>query len=97
MVKISFFFDNPSHQYQSGDIINLEAHVQVNSATKCRSIYARIYGYAHVEWTESRRVERNDRSHTEYTTEYTTYSSHETLFKSYQTLVGDRSGRVFDE
>lgn len=89
MVKISCFLDRPGQKYQPGDVINLEARVQVNSETKYRSIYARIHGYTHVEWTESHQVQRDGKSHTEYTT----YSANETLFKDYITLAGSRSGK----
>lgn len=90
MVQISFSLDRSDHKYKGGDTINFNVRVQVNSNTKYRSIYARIYGYAHVEWTESRTVQRDGKSHTEYTT----YSSNETFFKNYQTLAGNRSGKI---
>ncbi|KAJ6647190.1 Arrestin domain-containing protein 17, partial [Pseudolycoriella hygida] len=47
-----------------------------------------MYGYAHVEWSESHTVQRDGKSHTEYTT----YSSNETYFKNYETVAGSRSG-----
>ncbi|KAG4070354.1 hypothetical protein HA402_006496 [Bradysia odoriphaga] len=88
MVNISLSLDRSDRKYNAGDVINLEARVQVNSEQKYRTIYARVQGYAHVEWTESRQVQRDGKSHTEYTT----YSSHETMFQQYQTLAGTRSG-----
>lgn len=92
MVQLSFSLDRADHKYKAGDAINLDVRVQVNSETKYRSIYTRIYGYAHVSWTESRQVKRNGKSHTEYTT----YTSNETLFKKYQTLAGTLEGIVFE-
>lgn len=94
MVKISFSFDRPNYQYNPGDTINLEVCVQVDSNTKFRSIYARIQGYAHVQWSERehhRRYRRHGRSHESYT-EYVTYCSHQTFFKNYLTLAGAPAG-----
>ncbi len=93
MVNISLSLDHSDRIYNPGDVINLEARVQVSSEQKFRSIYARIKGYAHVSWTESRQVTRNGKSHTEHTT----YSSNESFFEHYQTLAGTRSGiQLFD-
>lgn len=88
MVNISLHLDRPNRKYSPGDVMDLEVKVQNNTQTKYRSIYVRMQGYAHVEWTESRTVTRNGKQHTEHTT----YSSHESLFQYYQTLAGERSG-----
>lgn len=90
MVAISFFLDRSDHKYSPGDEISLEIRVQVNSVNIFRSIYARIHGYAHVEWTESQEVQQDGQSQTKYTT----YSSHETYFKKYQTLAGSQTGKI---
>lgn len=58
MVNISFFLDRPDHKYSPGDVLSMEIRVQATSETKYRSIYARIQGFAHVEWTESRQVNK---------------------------------------
>lgn len=90
MVQLNLSLDRSDHKYKAGDAINLEVRVQANSETKYRSIYARIYGYAHVSWRESRKVKRNGKTRTKHTT----YSSDETLFKKYQTLAGTREGNI---
>lgn len=88
MVQIRFFLDRSDHKYDPGDEINLTIHVQVYSETIIRSIYARIHGYAQVQWTESRRVQDDGRS----STEYTTCCSSETYFKNFQTVAGSLAG-----
>lgn len=89
MVTINIIFDRADRKYSPGDVINMEVRVHVNSETTIRSIYARIQGFAHVQWTESRQVQRDGKSHTEHTT----YSGDESYFKNYQTLVGSQRGK----
>lgn len=88
MVNFHITFDRTDRTYSPGDVVNLDIRVQVNSGTTFRSIYVRLQGYAHVEWTESRQVTRNGKSHTEHTT----YHSHESYFKNYKTLEGTEGG-----
>lgn len=91
MVNINIVFDRSDHKYSPGDVVNLDIRViQVNSGTTIRSIYTRLQGFAHVQWTESHTVQRDGKSHTEYTT----YSSHETYFKNYKTLLGAQGGML---
>lgn len=85
MVKLSFCLDRPDHKYNPGDVINVTVRVQVNSDTKFRSIYVRIKGYAHVEFTD---VGDNGQGQAVAIT----FRSHETFFKNYQTLAGTRAG-----
>lgn len=81
MANISFSLDRLGQNYQPGDVINLEARIQVDSECECRSIYAKIKGYAHVQWS--------DRSQS---TGLKIFSSDETFLQNYQTLAGNRSG-----
>lgn len=86
---INIVFDRPDHKYSPGDVINLQIIVQVNSEKTFRSIYIRIQGFAHVEWTITSHVLRRGKSHIERTA----YTAHESYFKNYQALAGSEGGK----
>lgn len=92
MVKINIQFNKPSRKYRPGDAIDLNVGIQNSSTEKYRSIYVRIRGFSHVEWTESKTVDRNGKKYKEHTT----YSSHQSFFEYYQTLAGEKSGTKSD-
>lgn len=90
MVHINIKFDRANRRYSAGDAINLSIRVQNSSSQKYRSIYVRVKGFAHVEWTESKTVTRNKKQQTIHTT----YTANQIIFMGYETLEGDRSGMV---
>lgn len=87
MVSFTFDFDKPDKKYKAGDTIHCKINVSIFSKFKARSLSIRFKGIAHTEWTKSRTVTRNGKSHTVHDR----YTGDEEYFRVYQYMFGTQN------
>ncbi|GLH03699.1 Uncharacterized protein GBIM_09565 [Gryllus bimaculatus] len=86
--KFEIKFDNPACIYYAGQLVSGRVTLITTKEKKIRGICLRVKGEAEVKWTESRRVTRNGKSHTEHDH----YSAHELYAQMEVWLVGASHG-----